>query len=434
MPQEVIQLNVRKLPIRILLIIVLLVAGIWSYFALRWYIGNMLAEYFNPTQSNFDVAKTATSLAPKDPLTHWRLAQVSQKALPLDQQGPAIAEYEMAVSLSPYDYRFWMTLGTAQEQAGNPAKAEAALRRAVTLAPAYSYPHWYLGNLLLRNGRYDEAFNELRLASQADPELQSQLFNLTWQIYSSDPQAMKTAVGDDASIRGKFAQYLIGQKRYEDGLRLWNGLSADEKKANKETGEAIMIALKNDLRFNDTVVVWNELMNEKFRVEVGQIFDGSFEEPVSYTADTLFGWQVKNVAHMQVGIDPDHSHSGSRSLRLLFQVRTNLDTINVSQLVPVQPNTEYDFEFYVATEKLETGSAPEIQIIDASTGTAIFSSPQAPGGTNHWNRINFSFKSGDKTEALTLKIARVSCASEENPVCPIFGSVWYDDFTLKRRN
>ena len=92
-------------------------------------------------------------MAPDDPLPHWRIAQVSQKTLPLDQQVAAIAEYEKAVSLSPNDYRFWMTLGTAQEQVGNPAKAELALKRAVALAPAYAYPHWYLGNLYLRTGR-----------------------------------------------------------------------------------------------------------------------------------------------------------------------------------------------------------------------------------------------------------------------------------------
>ena len=113
-------------------------------------IGNTLAEYFNPTENNLDIAQMAVSMAPDDPLTHWRIAQVSQKVLPLDQQAQAIAEYEKAVSLSPNDYRFWMSLGTAYEQAGDPAKAEHALRRAVALAPSYAYPHWYLGNLLLQ--------------------------------------------------------------------------------------------------------------------------------------------------------------------------------------------------------------------------------------------------------------------------------------------
>jgi len=136
---------------------------------------------------------------------------------------------------------------------------------------------------------------------------------------------------------------------------------------------------------------------------------------------------------MQIAIDPNKSHSGSRSLRLLFQVRANLETINVSQLVPVQRSTDYDFECYVATEKLETGSAPQIQILDSNTGAVLFNSAQAPGGTNDWTRINASFKTSDKTEGVLLKILRTPCA-EDIPVCPIFGSVWYDDFSLKRRN
>src|SRR5215203_3369657 len=208
MPQEVAHISVRKLPLKILLILLLLAAGVWSYYVVRWFLGNTLAEYFDPNEGTLDAAHMSARMAPGDPLTHWRIAQVSQKTLPLDQQAAAIAEYEKAVSLSPNDYRFWMTLGTAQEQAGNSAKAELALKRAVELAPAYSYPRWYLGNLLLRNGRYDEAFAELRIASETDSNLQPQLFNLIWQVYSNDPEALKKAVGQTASARAQFALYL----------------------------------------------------------------------------------------------------------------------------------------------------------------------------------------------------------------------------------
>ena len=56
-------------------------------------------------------------------------------------------------------------------------------------------------------------------------------------------------------------------------------------------------------------------------------------------------------SQVQIGIDAGQGHSGSRSLRVYFQVRSHIDTINVSQLVPVKPNTEYDFECYVKTDK-----------------------------------------------------------------------------------
>jgi len=434
MAQEVVHISVRKWPVRILLILLLLAAGVWSYYVVRWYLGNTLAEYFDPAEGTLDAAHMAARMAPDDPLTHWRIAQVTQKILPLDQQGAAISEYEKAVSLSPNDYRFWMTLGTAQEQAGNPAKAELALKRAVELAPAYAYPHWYLGNLYLRTGRYDEAFAELRLASQADSELLPQLFNLVWEIYSNDPEALKNAVGQSSAARANFALYLIGRKRVEDGLRLWNGLTGEERRASKEVGEKIIANLITDLRYHDALQVWNDVMGEKYRIQLDNIFDGSFEERVPYAPDTIFGWYVRGAPQMHIGIDPNKSHNGERSLRLGFQVRTNIQEINASQLIAVQPNKEYDFECYVATDKLETGSAPQIQILDANTGQALGISAMAPSGTSDWQRLGFNFKTSDKTQAVMLKVVRITCSNEDTPICPIFGSVWYDDFTLKRRN
>ena len=85
MPQEVIQVNVRNPLIKILLILLLVAAGVWSYFAVRWYIGNTLAEYFNPAEGGVIDANRATTLAPGDPLTHWRMPRDARAPEPLCQ-------------------------------------------------------------------------------------------------------------------------------------------------------------------------------------------------------------------------------------------------------------------------------------------------------------------------------------------------------------
>jgi tetratricopeptide (TPR) repeat protein len=361
------------------------------------------------------------------------MAQVSQKLLPLDQQSHAVEEYERAVALSPNDYRFWMALGTAHEQVGDSVKGEQALRRAVALAPSYSYPHWYLGNLLLRSGRYQEAFKELRLAAEADTELEPQQFNFLWAIYSENLEALKTAMGEGSERRARFALYLLTQQRHDDGLRVWDSLSGDEKKTNRETANAIIANLLLARRFHDAMRVWNDIaQNERYRVEFGKVFDGGFEEAINYGPDMPFGWQVKEAPQLQIGIDPNDSNSGNRSLRLVFQVRANLEALNVSQLVPVTPGSEYDFEYFFRTEKLESGSAPMVQLYDATDGALLTSSSQA-SGTNPWTRLNFSFKTAAKTEAVIIRIVRNKCSDEETPICPIFGSIWYDDFSFKRR-
>lgn len=434
MPGELVHVDVRNPVVRIVLVLLLLAAVVWSYFAVRWYIGNTLAEYFNPAPTDFKVANMAVEFAPRDPLTHWRLAQVSQKLLPLDQQAHAIAEYERAVTLSPNDYRFWMALGTAHEQIGDSAKGEQALKRAVALAPSYSYPRWYLGNLLLRSGRYEEAFKELRLAAEADADLEPQQFNFLWAIYSDNLDALKMAMGEGSERRARFALYLLNRQRYDDGLRVWDSLSGDEKKTNRELGNSMVANLLIVRRYHDAMKVWNDIAtNERYRAELDHIFDGSFEDAINYGPEMVFAWQVKGAPQLEIGIDPTKSNGGARSLRLVFQVRSNLESLDISQLIPVATNSEYDFEYYFTTDKLESGSAPMVQVIDAYSAQLLASSEQAPSGSAPWTRVGLSFKTSEKTEAVMLKVVRQKCSDEETPICPIFGSIWYDDFSIKRR-
>lgn len=439
MPHDLIQINTRNRTVRIAFVVLIAIASVWSVYAFRWYIGNTMAEYFNTGPNDLELAQVARTLSPKDPLTHWRLGQISQKRLPLDQSAAALVEYEKAVALSPNDYRMWMSLGIAREQSGELEKAEPALRQAVALAPSYAYPHWYLGNLLLRGGRYDEAFAELQKASEADPEeLRSQLFNLVVAVYGTDLQSAIKAVGSNAETRANFALYLLSQQKFDDGIAVWNSLSADEKKANKGAGESIVVSLINNQRYHNAMTLWNDIAPASgYKVEEGRIADSGFEESVNYGASVVFGWQVKNVPQMQIGIDPDTSHNGQRSLRIVFQVRSQKDQISVSQLVPIAKDTTYDFECFVKTAKLQSGGPPVVQIVDGGNGAILASSDAAPSGNNDWNRIGLTFKTGSTSEAVTVRIVRASCGQEnagEVQVCPIFGTVWYDDFSFKRHN
>lgn len=434
MAQELIQINVRNPVVRIVLILLLLVAGVWSYYVVRWYLGNTLAEYFNTETNSLEAAQRAASMAPDDPLTRWRMGQVQQRVLSLEQQAQAIGEYEKAVSLSPNDYRYWTSLGTAYEQAGETAKAEHALRRAVALAPSYAYPRWYLGNLLVRNARYDEAFAELQLASKADPEMQPQLFNLVWAVFGDDPEGIKKAIGENSAARAQFAVYLIGMKKIDEGLKFWNELSIDERRANLASGESIIQSLKNEYRYHDALKVWNDIASESLRTEVDRVFDSSFEEAGTYSSDAPFGWQVRSAPQVQIDIDANNSQKGGRSLRLIFQVRQNANMVQVYQLVPVEPQTEYEFEGYVSTENLESGSTPQVEVVDPTDQKTMVASEMAPRAKNNWTRVSFTFKTGEKMEAVILRVVRNSCANEQTPICPIFGTVWYDNFSIKRRN
>ena len=431
MPDQLMEFKASA-PLKAMMTLTVLLALFASWFVVRWYLGNTIAEYFQPEDHRLETAQMAVNLAPSDPLPHWRLGNIAQKELPPDQISFVVAEYEKAVSLSPNDYRLWMEFGGALEQEGDFEKAEKALREAVKLAPSYAYPRWYLGNLLLRTDRYAEGFAELQRASEANGQFQQQLFNLAWQLNKDDFDALRAAVGDTPGIRAAFSRYLIERGRYEDGLRLWNSLTATEKKESRFAADPIIDSLIAAQRYHQAMEIWNEVApGPSYFASLGHILDGGFEDNLAHGPGAVFGWQVQSNSQVQIGIDPGQGHSGNRSLRVFFQVRSHIDTINVSQLVPVKPNSEYDFECYMKTERLESAETPGILIVNASDDASLVGSAPAPSGNNNWQRVSLSFKTGEKTEAVKVKMVRNSCA--DSPVCPIFGTVWYDDFDLKLR-
>ncbi len=414
------------------MLLMVALAFLASWFVVRWYLGNTVAEHFALEERRLETAQLAASWAPNDPLPYWRLGNLIEKELPPDQITQSVAAYEKAVTLAPNDYRFWMSLGQAHEQAGDAEKAEKALREAVRLAPSYAYPRWHLGNLLIRSDRYTEAFQELQLASEANPELQSQMFNLAWQVNKDDFEALKSAIGTTPDSRAQFATYLLKRLRFDEGLRLWNTLTETEKRGRRYAADPIIASLLANKRFHQAMVVWNDVApGLAYRAALDHIVDRGFQDNVAHGPDAVFGWQVESQSQLQIGIDAGVGHAGPRSLRLFFQVRSRLDGLKVSQLVPVQPNKEYEFECYLMTERLESAATPFVQIVDATDEAALANSETAPDGNNNWQRIAMTFKTGAKTEAVRIRVMRNPCP--ENSVCPIFGTVWYDDFDLKPR-
>jgi tetratricopeptide (TPR) repeat protein len=422
---------------RALLLLPVLLALVCSWYALRWYVGNTIVEYApSLDEGALETARSGLGIAPDDPLAHWTVAGLERRSLDPELLPDVVRQYEEAVALSPHDYRLWMDLGVAREQSGDAAGGEKALRRAVELAPSYADPRWFLGNLLLRAGREDEAFAELRLAGDANAATyRPQIFNLAWQVYGGDAAEMKRAVGESAAARGALASYLTGRGRTDDALDLWSSLNTMEKQDQREVGQGLMSALVSAKRYRVALGLFRDLSAEGDAVaEVGQFQNGGFEnETAGGTTANPFGWQLTPVAQAQIALDKRHKHAGERSLRVTFSASDAFNFDNIAQLVVVEPSTQYRLECYVRTEELKSAGAPIIEIVESADGSVIARSSALPVGKNDWQLLTIDFKTTGKTEAVTVRTGRAPCAMEGS-VCPIFGTIWYDDFNLQRGN
>lgn len=407
---------------------VLAILGAW--FAVRWYVGNTVAEYApEVTQGGIELARMAVRWAPGDPLTHWRLGSLEEKTFSAESLAAAVNEYREAVRLSPNDYRYWMELGRALESGGDQESSEKALRRAVELAPAYSHPRWQFGNLLLREGKFAEAFNQLGRAAEADDQMRPQVFELAMRVFAGDIDQIATVACSTPAARAQFAVYLVSVQKVDDAMRMWGTITPADRRAQTAVTREMDDALVTAKQFRAALNLRRELQPDGNLPVAGQIWNGDFESPLTSSVADPFGWQVNSRPSAQVTID-SLGHTGQGSLRIAFKSSSTLEKIHVSQTVVVEPGTQYRLEYYVRTQDLISASTPVLSIVDAADGAALAASKPVPSGTNQWEKITLDFTTNPKHDGITIGFNRADCSDTQ--VCPIFGLVWYDDFILQR--
>jgi tetratricopeptide (TPR) repeat protein len=429
---SVIYLQFKPPVLRWLLVLPALIAVLGAVAAVRWYVGNTVAE-FSPAvdEGGLEMAQMAARWAPGDPLTHWRLASFEQKAFSAENLAAAVREYELAVQASPYDYRYWMELGRALEAAGDPDRGEQALRQAVELAPAYSHPRWHYGNLLLRQGKTDEAFAQFSRAAEADETMQAPIFGLASQIFGGDVEKIVQVLPAPA-VRLRFAVNLINTEKFDDAARVLRTLTPADRKAQPALTDQVLESLLEHKQFHAALTLMREIEPADTELPAPeQFWDGSFEKPVPVSDTKPFRWIIGSPAQAQIVIDPRGRTRGS--LRIIFKAATRLESIPVSQTIVVEPDTQYRIQFYQRTEGLITASTPAVVISDAVDKTQLVSSPPMPSGTNDWQLVTLDFKTKPKHEGISLGLIRAACEGNQ-PICPIFGTIWYDDFNIQRVN
>ena len=421
-------IDARKTPIRVALAAAILLAVAFGWFAARWQLGNMLAELTGAGDANAKgIAALARNLAPADPLANWLVAGTRKNTFSPEVIAETEKSYSTVVALSPYDYRWWIELGRAREQAENYEAAEKAYLRAVELSPNYTYPRWQIGNFYLRRNRADEAFNELKKAAAATSIYRDQVFSIAWEYYDQDTARLDQIAGDSAAVKAGLARFYAAKGRAEDALRIWNTLSKEEKVANAVYARVIGQAFYDTRIYRQSMEFIRELEIEpEARAETVQ--NGGFEDPIKGYNETYFGWRVAPIAKLSVELDRTQKREGSRSLRFSFSGYTEPTLYAVTQFVTVEPLAKYRLTFWVRTDNLKSGGPPALEIYNANDDKNIVSSEGFPSGTNDWQQFRLEFTAPANAEAVGLRTVRIYCGTG----CPIVGTFWYDDFKLEK--
>ena len=422
-------LNSRNKQGRIALIGMILAAMVFAWFAVRWQIGSMLGELTPPAQANaMDIARAAVSMAPSDPRSMWLVAAKLKENFDPENIEGSVRVLEDVVRLSPNDYRWWIELGRAYEQAEKPEDAERALQRAVDLAPGYTFPHWQIGNFYLRQDRSDEAFAQLTKTTEKSLVYREQVFSLAWDYFEKDPAKVEQLAANTPDVRASLAMFYAQRGAPADSLRVWNSLPADEKTKHPQILKIITQSLYAK-RFYKQTLEFSKQSGIDPEASFEAIGNGGFEKFIGDSESTLFGWRI-NRSDSKLDILPDSAvkTEGTKSLKLSFKAYAKQELYNVFQLVAVEPLARYSLSFMLRTENLRSGGEPLLEIVDANNDFVIATTPRFPLGSNDWQKITVDFVVPEKSDGITVRTSRVQCG--EN--CPISGTIWYDDFKINR--
>lgn len=422
-------LDVRKMPVKIGVIAMILFALIFGWFSIRWQIGNMLAELTVPNDPNAkQIGQLAQRLSPGDPLATWLSASTEKDVFTPEKIEASLEKYEEAVRLAPNDYRWWVELGRAREQSATPESAESAYLRAIQLAPTYTYPHWQLGNFYLRQNRGEEAFTELKKAAQNNQRFRQQVYSIAWDYYDKDKERLEAIAGEFSDAKVGLAQFYASKKMPEDSLRMWKSLSEEEKKQNEIVAKTVAQILWNEKKYLSAVEFMRETGLEP-DAKAETINNGGFENSIDKPEETYFGWKIVNEEKLSVQLDPSQKQEGRRSLRVRFNGYSAPQMANILQIVPVNPNTNYRLSFWLKTDELKSAGPPVLQILDSKESRLVADSKPFPTGTSDWQEIKIDFTTPEEAEGIFVRTGRSYCGDS----CPIIGGFWYDDFKLEKR-
>jgi plasmid stability protein len=367
---------------------------------------------------------SGVAMTPRDAEIHYTRGIVANQ---INEPATALREFEQAVSLRPRDYSIWIELGLVRDQLGDQTGALAAFNESIRLAPNYAQPRWKRGHLLFRMGKYDEAFADLRQATNSNAELLPGFIDLAWGASRKDPNLTEQLVqAKDDNTQSQLALFFARHGKPDEAVARFKLVGVVSSEERRKLVKELLSAGAARQAFE----VWSTNSGQ-LAASRELIYDGGFEGPLNLD-ESGFGWRLATgQPGVNFSVDGGQPQSGSRSLRVTLSGHANPAAALVSQLALVEPGARYKLSCAVRTTNIVTGG-PLVMVVNDSVGQPTLArSAQLPANSGGWQPLSLEFVSGTGTTAIVFSLQRELCTSDP---CPIFGSVNLDSFSLVRVN
>lgn len=153
------------------------------------------------------------------------------------------------------------------------------------------------------------------------------------------------------------------------------------------------------------------------------IYNGGFERDFT---NTPLDWRTGDREGVEVAVDNQVAHSGSRSLRIRFAGKENLSYHETGLTIFVKPG-RYRFTAYLRLDNLTTDQGIGFHLYDAEQSARLDVRTGQFTGTHDWQRIERMIAVPSNTRLIDLDVSREPSQKFDNA---IRGTVWIDDVSL----
>jgi tetratricopeptide (TPR) repeat protein len=395
-----------------------------AFFGVR----DALAAYFQGQETLAGFSR-ATRLEPGDPDNWYALGRYWQFNLENSVPELAISAYRKALSLDPQYANAWLDLASSYEALGRTAEAASAFQSARRVYPASAQVAWSYGNFLLRQGQMDSAFAEIRRAVVADPRRGKEAFSVGSRVEPDLDRLLERTVPPSRQVYLDIIQVLSDNNEPAKALRVWDRLAALHPQLQLRSNYQLIDLLRRNRLIDDAARVWRQTAAFSGYAGIDPpnslLWDGGFESGQTGLAYT---WFFSSGAHgVRIGPQSQEKHSGSQSLRVTFDGRSNLTFQDVCHVVPLQSAASYRFSAYVRARDLSTDQGPHFVL------GAIGGVPAAPLvtkdllGSFDWQEIAADWTPPQGAIEAQVCLARLPSDQPDNK---IRGTLWLDDVSL----
>jgi tetratricopeptide (TPR) repeat protein len=345
------------------------------------------------------------------------------------QRQPDIAAqfFKLATALNPHNSSYWLELSRSYRRLANTDEQKDALQRAIAADPSTPDVAWEAANFYWTLGETDKALQEFRVVLENDPYLPPAALESCWRIKPDVEALLRDVVPRNAEVYSSFLDFLISRNEPAAAARVWNQMVQLQRPVETRHVFDYVRYLIKRREVAQAHQAWRQAVSlcglSGYQPSPENlVVNGDFSLPV---LNGGFDWLYEKSPDVSLALDSTELHSGHRSLSLVFDSR-GIEDAGIRQLIPVEPNTKYEFSGYFKSEGLEGAGGPRFLLEDGFGSLSYYASEELKDA-DFWKPVRGTFSTGADTRLLVLRIQRVPAGNA------IRGKLWIGSVRLAQQ-